>query len=447
MHSCPPRIAVLLLGASLIPSVFAAPANRPSTLPEVIDLRAAIVYALENSFTIRQARERIQQQDGVVLEVSARGVPNVSVGAAYQRNDVDISQSFPADDSTWQIQIQARQSLYSGGAVQGATASARLTREAAVLELQAVINEVLLAVRTRFYDVLLARESIKVQEQSVSLLEEQLQNARNRYEAGAASNFEVLRAEVALANAQPALIQARNNFRTSFDEVVQLMGGESTPSGKGLRTPQVVGELTVEPVQYDAAEAVATARASRPELARLDKLVEARTKGVDVARAGARPAVDLVGSYQWRKAGLSDRFSDARDGWLLGVQSQWNVFDGRATTGRVVQARSALSQIELVRSEAELGIEIEVRRAVSLLQEAGELVEASRRVVEQATEALRLATVRQAAGTATQLDVLTSQVDLTQARNNQLRANYNYLVAASRVRKAIGQADPFNTGS
>lgn len=447
MHSRLLRIAAVLVGASLAPALLAAAGNRTSALPEVIDLRAAIVYALENSFAIRQARERIQQQDGVILEVSARGVPNVGVGAAYQRNATEISQSFPADNSAWQIQIQARQSLYSGGAVQAAAAGARLTREAAVLELQAVISEVLLAVRTRFYDVLLARESIKVQEQSVALLEEQLQNARNRFEAGAASNFEVLRAEVALANAQPALIQARNTFRTSVDEVVQLMGGDAGSAGSGVRTAQIVGELTVEPVRYEVAEAVAAARASRPELARLSKLIEARAQGVDIARAGRRPSVDLVGSYQWRKAGTSDRFSDARNGWLLGVQSEWSIFDGRATAGRVVQARSALAQIELARNEAELGIEIEVRRAVSLLQEAGELLEASRRVVEQATEALRLATVRQAAGTATQLDVLTSQVDLTQARNNQLRANYNYLVAASRVRKAIGQADPFNTGS
>lgn len=447
MHLRLLQVAAFALGSSLVPGVLAAPADRASALPEALDLRAAIVYALENSFAIRQARERIQQQDGVVLEVSARGIPNVGVGAAYQRNDADISQSFPADDSAWQIQIQARQSLYSGGAVQGAAASARLVREAAVLELQSVINEVLLAVRTRFYDVLLARESIKVQEQSVALLEEQLQNARNRYEAGAASNFEVLRAEVALANAQPALIQARNTFRTSLDEVVQLIGGEANGSATALRTPQIVGELTIEPVQYDAASAVATARTSRPELARLDRIVEARAKGVDIARAGSRPAVDLVGSYQWRKAGNSDRFRDARDGWLLGIQSEWSVFDGRATAGRVVQARSALAQVELARSEAELGIEVEVRRAVSLLQEAGELVEASRRVVEQATEALRLASVRQAAGTATQLDVLSSQVDLTQARNNQLRAYYNYLVAAARVRKAVGQADPFNVGS
>ncbi|HRE04827.1 MAG TPA: TolC family protein [Opitutaceae bacterium] len=123
------------------------------------------------------------------------------------------------------------------------------------------------------------------------------------------------------------------------------------------------------------------------------------------------------------------------------------MFDGRATAGRVVQARSALAQSQLARSEAELAVEVEVRRSLSSLQEAGELAEASRKVVEQAAEALRLATVRQAAGTATQLDVLTSQVDLTQARTNQLTANYNYLVAMARLRKAMGQADQFVPGS
>ena len=91
MHSRLLRIAVLVIGASFASGVSAAPGNRSSALPEVIDLRAAIVYALENSFAIRQARERIQQQDGVILEVSALGIPNVGLGAAYQRNDTDIS--------------------------------------------------------------------------------------------------------------------------------------------------------------------------------------------------------------------------------------------------------------------------------------------------------------------------------------------------------------------
>jgi len=433
----------LLLSASRL---LAQPAT-PQAVPDSLDLKTAVDFALENNFSIRQARERIRQQEGVMLEVKALGLPTIGVGASYQRNATEISQTFPADDSLWQIQIQARQALYAGGAIKAGIAGAERVREAAVLELQGIINDSLLQVRSRFYDVLLARESIKVREQSVALLQEQLNNARNRFEAGASSSFEVLRAEVALANAQPPLIQARNGYRIAIEELRQALGFTNREGENLRKTPEFLGELTFEPVSFDLQTALDAARANRPELARLDKLQAAQEEGVRRARAGARPGVDLVGSYQWRKAGGSDSFSDASDGWLLGVQSQWNIFDGRATAGRVVQARSALAQSQLARSEAELAVEVEVRRSLSSLQEAGELAEASRKVVEQAAEALRLATVRQAAGTATQLDVLTSQVDLTQARTNQLTANYNYLVAMARLRKAMGQADQFVPGS
>jgi outer membrane protein len=438
-----PRLRLLAAFLALVGAGSAAGQNRtPPPVPERLDVAGALAYAVQNNFSILQARERIREQDGVVLEVTARSLPGVSVGAGYQRNAEEVSQSFPADDSSWQIQIQARQALYAGGGITASRAGAELVREAAILELRAVINDALLGVRTRFYDALLARESIKVREQSVALLTEQLQNARNRFEAGASSSFEVLRAEVALANAQPPLIQARNAFRIALEELRQVVGYSNREGEDLRRQPELIGELAFQPVTYDLQTALDTARASRPEVARLVKLEEARGQGVTAARAGRLPSVDLVGSYQWRKAGGSDRFSDASDGWLIGVQYGWNVFDGRATAGRVAQARSALAQTQLARSETELAVDVEVRRALSSLQEAAELAEASQRVVEQAAEALRLASVRQAAGTATQLDVLTSQVDLTQARTNQLQANYNYLVAAARARKAVGQSDP-----
>lgn len=414
-------------------------------VPETLDLATALQYALDNNYAIRQARERIKQQEGVVLEVSSRRIPNVSVGAAYQRNDRDIATTFPQDDSAWNIQIQARQAIYAGGGIDASVASSKLVREAAILELRGVINDALLTVRTRFYDVLLARESIKVREQSVALLQEQLQNAKNRFEAGASSSFEVLRAEVALANAQPALIQARNAFRLAIEELRQALGFANTEGDNLKKVPEFVGELKAEPTSFDLKSSLEAARGNRPELARLSKLEEAREQGVRVARSSYLPSVDAVAGYQWRKTGLSDRFRDAADGWLVGVQSQWNVFDGRATAGRVAQARSLLAQAQLTRGETELSIEVEVRRALSSLQEAWELAEASRKVVDQAAEALRLANVRQSAGTATQLDVLTSQVDLTQARNNQLQANYNYLVALAFMRKAMGQSDTFVT--
>ena len=70
-------------------------------------MKTAIVFALEHNFSIRQARERIKQQEGIVVEVSARTIPNVSADAAYQRNDRDISSSFPASDQAWQINLTA----------------------------------------------------------------------------------------------------------------------------------------------------------------------------------------------------------------------------------------------------------------------------------------------------------------------------------------------------
>lgn len=416
-------------------------------VPDTLDLATTLRYALDNNFAIRQAKERIRQQEGVVLEVRAQQLPKVGVGAGYQRNDKDIAQTMPPDDSAWNIQIQASQALYAGGRIKSSVTSANLVKEAAVLELQSVVNNALLEVRVRFYNVLLARESIKVREQSVDLLKEQLQNARNRFEAGASSSFEVLRAEVALANAQPALIQARNAFRIAIEELRQSLGFTNKEGTNLNKVPDFVGELSFEPTSFDLQSSLDSARLNRPELSRLAKIERAREEGITTARSTYYPSVDAVAGYQWRKTGTSDRFGDAAHGWLVGVQSQWSIFDGRATAGRVIQARSALAQAQLSIDEAELAVDVEVRRALSSLQEAQELADASGKVVSQAEEALRLATVRQTAGTATQLDVLTSQVDLTQARNNQLQANYNYLVALAQMKRAVGQADVYSASN
>src|SRR5581483_8620657 len=97
--------------------------------------------------------------------------------------------------------LTASQVVFAGGGVRSAVKSSKLARDAAVLDLQATINDALLQVRTEFFAVLLADQQIKVQEENVKLLQEQLKTATDRYEAGTVSSFEKLRAEVAVANA------------------------------------------------------------------------------------------------------------------------------------------------------------------------------------------------------------------------------------------------------
>jgi outer membrane protein TolC len=434
----------IFLGASLLailPAFGQLNDGKPDPtmdVPERLDLHYALAFALDNNFAIRQAKERIRQQEGVLLEVRSAQIPNVTASGGYQRNADEISTN--GRDQAWSVDITARQVLYAGGGVTASISSQKLALEAATLALRSVINDALLDVRVKFYAVLVSRERIKVQEQNVELVRRQLQDVKNRYEAGTVSNFEVLRAEVALANAQPALITARNDYRIAIEELRRSLGFVTATEANVTRIPDFLGTLEFKPVSFDLRSSLSTAREQRPDLQRLAKLVNAAEQSLTARRAGYLPRISAFGSYDWRQSPASSTKSSL-DGWTFGVQSTWNVFDGRATAGQVAQARSYLEQARLALAEAQLSADVAVRRAISTFQQSTELAEASKKVVEQAEEAVRLANARYAAGTATQLDVLTSQVELTTARLNQLQAYYSYNVAVASVRNSMGLPD------
>lgn len=427
-------------------TLFAAPATEtPPPEPERIDLPTAIGYALEHNFAIRQARERIREQEGVVIEVTARALPNVGASGGYQFNEREISTSSPQSNHGWSLNLTASQAIFAGGGIRSAIRSSELAREAALLDLKAVINEALLGVRTAYYQVLLARERIKVQEENLRLLEQQLKTTTDRFQAGTVSGFERLRAEVAVANAKTPLISARNDYRLAIEGLRQALGLTTRRTDSLDQPSEVVGELAFTPTTFELQAATESARANRPDLQRIAKLVDASERAITTARSGYYPNVAVVGGWDVRK-GRNLALSDAREGLFVGVQSQWDIFDGRATAGRVAQARSIVEQNRLGLVERELAVEIEVRRAYSSWQEATELVEASGRVVEQAEEAVRLANARYSAGTGTQLDVLQAQVELTTARTNQVQAYYNYNVATATLRQAMGLTDALVQG-
>ncbi|TAG28545.1 MAG: TolC family protein [Verrucomicrobia bacterium] len=425
----------------------AAPVIEPApAVPRSLSLDQALRFALENNYRIRLAREQLREREGLIVEVRAAALPHVSLDGDYTRSDKAFNEGSPTDTNyqNWGVGIYVRQLLYSGGGVSSALDAARTTQLAASLEIQSVVNEVLLQVRTRFADVLLSRERIEVQEKSVILLQQQLQNVKNRLAAGSVSQFEVLTAEVALANAQPPLISARNSFRIGIDELRAVIGYQGSFADVE-RIPTFEGELVFTPVSYDLESALAAARAKRPELQRLEQLQRARESGVTVARSNFLPQVYLTGGYEGRKSRSSNSFSDTVDGWTAGLQASWAIFDGARTRGQVAQARARLNQARLSVGEQSLAIEVEVRRAISRLQEAAELATAAGRVVEQAEEALRLADVRYRNGAATQLDVLQARQALTEASLNRLEANYRHTIALATLRTAIAEADTYQT--
>jgi outer membrane protein len=435
-----PRPVLALVLAALAAGIVRAAPSPEQPVPDQLDLPTAVRFALDNNFAIREARERIKQQEGVVVEVRGRALPNVAANGSYQKNSTALSESFPESDHYWQVALTASQVLYAGGGVHAAIKGADLVRESAVLDLQGVINVALLDVRTKFYSVLLAREKIKVQEANIALLQQQLKDASARYRAGSVSSFEQLRTEVALANGQVPLITARNDFRIAVDQLRQALGFTTDTPENVRKVPEFIGTLDAEPADFDLQAALDSARANRPEILRLAKIQSAEEEAITTAKSNYYPNLSLFGGAEVRQ-NIDGPANSSVNGLLVGLQSQWNIFDGASTAGRVAQARSQSEQARLVLSEQTLAIDVEVRQAYSSWQEARELDAATKQTVGQAEESLRLATTRYSAGTATELDLLQARTDLTQARTDQLQSEYTYDVAVASLRKAMGQAD------
>ena len=302
--------------------------------------------------------------------------------------------------------------------------------------------DTLVDVRIAYFDILLAAQQIVVREASVKLLIRELEDTRRRFEAGTVPRFNVLRAEVELANAQPKLIRAKNDHRIAKNNLANLLG-YNLPRNVWEDIPlQLSGRLEAEPYEIQLPAAIARALDKRPELGALRKAENWRLEDVTRARAGYWPSAQVFAGYGSRNSQFNTDLNRDVSGWNAGVQVSWDLFDGFLTKGKVQQTQALHDKAKFDVEDTMRRIELEVRTAHSQFIEAKEVLESQKKVVEQADEALRLANARAEAGTGTQLDVLSAQTALTEARSTQVQALHDYAVARARLERATGDSAP-----
>lgn len=457
------RIASLFLVVSLA-GIFSAAAegtnvtgtnSSPLWFTRPLSLAEAINIALQQNGTILRGKSDLEAQYGVVVQTRAVAIPHVVANGNYQYTTEIENFSFPSAGAqtnfgfnfpgsevihhNWTADIQIVQNIYQGGQIMSALRSAKLTKEQALLQYQTVVADSLLQVRIAYYDVLQTGEQVVVEEASVKLLSTQVEDQRRRFEAGTVPRFNVLQAEVELANERPRLIRARNEFRIAKNNLVNLLGSRLPPQILEDVPLQLTDKLDDDPYQIELPVAIAKALQERSELATLQKQQALRKEGVISAQAGYKPTAQVFGEYGARNAQfLSSDPAFGIRGVTAGAQVSWNIFDGFLTKGRVQQAK-ALYEGSHVDVDNEIrSIELEVRTDFSNFIEARETLESQKKVQEEAEEALRLARARNEAGTGTQLDVLTAQTSLTQARSTQIQALHDYDVARARLERAMG---------
>jgi outer membrane protein TolC len=288
--------------------------------------------------------------------------------------------------------------------------------------------------------VLVAAQQIVVNEASVNLLSKELEDQQRRYDAGTVPRFNVLRAEVAVANARPALIRAHNDYRIAKNLLSNLLG-YNLPREIWEDVPlNLTDSLDAAPYQVDLPAAIQQALSRRTELVALRKTAELQRLNVVNARAGYKPTVQVFAGYNWFNAQFTEPVELDHDihGWNAGAQLSWDIFDGMLSHGKVVQARAFYDKAKTEVVDTGRRIELEVRTEYSQFIEAREVLDSQQKVQEEADEALREASARADAGTGTQLDVLDAQTSLTQARTTEIQALHDYDTARARLERAIG---------
>src|SRR5205807_2067289 len=182
-------------------------------------LGAAPAYTIEQAVAVAQqrnpdiliARKKVQGTRGSWIEARAGFLPSLSSSGLYDKRQTQSETTLRQED--YNAILKLEQNLYTGGAVSSQLAIAHLNIAKANYELQEIVSRVTMDVRIAFNELLLNRAKVRVREDSVHVLEEELNSQQQSFSAGIVGKLNVQRAEVALANERPELFNAQTQLR------------------------------------------------------------------------------------------------------------------------------------------------------------------------------------------------------------------------------------------
>jgi outer membrane protein TolC len=432
--------ALAKAGNAVIPGVIAKNA-RKLTIDDCVQL------TLEKNPQILTNIAAIRQASGNYITVRAGLLPQFGISApnAYQYSYGTVNQGVNQISnqnrtkqafSQWNIQLQGTQLLFDGWKTPSLTAAAKLSEQIAYFQLRQTIDATIATVIQQFYQVVLDRALVIANEQQVALYQTQVTDQQSRYDAGTVPRFNVLQAQVQLANAEPPLIQAKNNLRIALFTLVTTIG-LNYPNIQNIEIPfDVVGNLDYTPRKIDSNASIHTALVRNPQLKaqRMNILVAARQ--ITAAIAGWLPTINANGGRQYE--GYQGRnIEDTLQGWFVGASGNWAIFDGLATYGNVKSAKATMMNYKVAYDNGVRQVILQVQQAISNLKQASETIDSQKATVEQAVEALRLSRERLDAGAGVQLDVINAQVQLLQAQTSVLNAYYSYIQGLAQYDQAL----------
>jgi outer membrane protein TolC len=422
----------------------------PKPAPLVLTLDKAIALALKQNRDVLIAAQDRSKADAQISEARSGALPSINISANYTRNiqkpvlflppnsPINPSNSTArfelGSNNSYDVTASLSQTLYNRR-VGVALDIAKTYRDYAQQAYRGTEQSVILAVKEVFYGVLLAEKLVEANRQSLEIVKANFENIQSQYRSGTAAEYDMLRAEVEVANTEPLLISAENNLELAENSLKNLcaLPIDQDVELQGAFTFEELPSARMDEARHDAFS-------NNPLIRELSLSELMQKENISVERASSFPVLSLVGAYSWQTQDNTYEFKDYT--WVqtsnVGLQLSFPLFDGSRARARIQQAKSEYEKTRLARLKAEEALRIQIESAELRMAEAKKRIQGQEKSIDQAKRAVHIAQTRFANGVGTQLELLDSQVALTRAENNHAQAVYDYLVAEAEWQFAVG---------
>lgn len=410
--------------------------------PRAVSLEEAVALALRQNQDVRASAAEVDAADAARRQIKGQLFPRLRVEANILRWDKSLELSglgppgtpptVVRDSTTSTITVSLIQPVSGLVALLDAYELRKIGVDAATLRAEIRKRDVAFQAVEAYYRARQASRLVDVAKQSIEQIEAQVRRARTLESRGVVGRNDVLRAEVAAANAKQRLLQATTSLSLAQARLAFVLG----TTGELAAAPTTVGPDPT-PVEVKLEEAERRAGTQRAELRELDARIAQAGAGVRVARARLFPQINAVLAYQHNE-GLG--FVQPKNAGYFGGLLTWDAWDWGATPAGVSEARAQEAQAVAAADKVRAAVQLEVRQAYMTAVTSHAALEVARTSVVQAEENLRIETKRYEASAATALEVLDAETLVTRERAQLETALYDHLIARAALRKGMGEA-------
>lgn len=398
---------------------------------DTLTLDQCVQIALKHNPSIRVAEGGMESSESELELARSSLMPQISAQASLTRNGGTFilgKNEFNGYYDNYTAGFQGQQLIFDfGKTITRVSGSANLV-DASTQAVRSANEDVIVNTYIAYFNYLAVARVLVVDSETIQQAQDHLKQAQAFFKAGTVPQYDVVNAEVTVANAKVNLIQAENNLKVARVLLENVLG-QSLPEKFAL-----ADNLEVSHVNVDMQTAIDAALKNRPELLSSQAQVEASKEFLTSAWTANLPNISATAAYNWRNLSPQPLFS----GWNVGVTLSLPIFQGFALQAGIDQASANLKTAEASNDLVVQSLLLDVQQQEFALQEASESIQASKKLVESADEALRLAVGRYNSGIGTALETTDAEVALANARIAYIQSLYNYNVSYARLERAMG---------